>query len=60
MPQASAGFLEQIAAKVPETDHHTICKFDTKLDQGYQAVLKCLKELVAQLLVGEANQTENV
>jgi hypothetical protein len=60
VPQASAGFVGQTAAKVPETDHHTICKFDTKLDQGYQAILKCLKGLVAQLLVGEANQTENV
>ena len=42
--QASAGFHGKTADKILNTDHHTICKFDTKFG-GYMAVLDRLRKL---------------
>ena len=44
MTQASAGFHGKTADKILNTDHHTICTFDTKFG-GYMAVLDRLVKL---------------
>ena len=44
MTQASAGFHAKTADKILNTDHHTVCKFDTKFG-GYMAVLDRLRKL---------------
>ena len=47
--QASAGFLQKPATIVPNTDHNTVCKFDSRFE-GYSTVLDRLQRLREELL----------
>ena len=50
MSQASAGFLGKVAQKIAQADHHQVCKYETKLDDGFRESLKGLKKLRSELL----------
>jgi hypothetical protein len=54
--QGSAGFMGKPASKLPDTDHHQVCKFETKLKQGFKEVVKRLKALRMELISGSSEE----
>jgi hypothetical protein len=44
------------ASKLPDTDHHQVCKFETKLKQGFKEVVKRLKALRMELISGSSEE----
>ena len=61
MTQASAGFHGKTADKILNTDHHTVCRFDTKFG-GYMAVLDRLRKLKIAIMKGteDSDNVQNV
>ncbi|PVH96067.1 hypothetical protein DM02DRAFT_688675 [Periconia macrospinosa] len=48
--ESSAGFLTDTAFRLPDTDHHTVCKFDTDTCQAFVIVMGALCAMRNQLL----------
>jgi hypothetical protein len=54
--QGSASFMDKPAFKLQDTDHHQVCKFETKLEQGFKEVVKRLKALRMKLIFGSSEE----
>ena len=48
--------MDKPAFKLQDTDHHEVCKFETKLGQGFQEVVKRLKALRMKLIFGGSEE----
>ena len=49
MTQASAGFRNKTADKIPNADHHQVCKYENSLSQGFEMVITRLEILQRDL-----------
>jgi hypothetical protein len=48
--------MDKTAFKLQDTDHHQVCKFETKLGPGFKEVVKRLKALRTKLIFGNSEE----